>query len=178
MWSAHTSTSSQLLRYWMVKWSSPRSLGTRGSKWSTSESIRELAVELTELAERTREGDVKPRDMRGGTFTVTNPGTIGGTAFTPIINWPQVAILGTARARQVPVVGEGTGEVAGSDDAARSEGSSSGRVAAEGPSLSTRLELPIVLGFDHRVNDGADAARFARTVVEVLEDPGRLLLEA
>ncbi|MGK7312658.1 MAG: 2-oxo acid dehydrogenase subunit E2, partial [Candidatus Longimicrobiales bacterium M2_2A_002] len=123
-------------------------------------SIRELAVELTELAERTREGDVKPGEMRGGTFTVTNPGTIGGTAFTPIINWPQVAILGTARAREVPVVEAGMGDEAGS-----------------GPSLSTRLELPLVLGFDHRVNDGADAARFVRTVVEVLEDPERLLLE-
>jgi len=118
-------------------------------------SLMELAVELTALAERTRDGDLEPKDVTGGTFTLTNPGTIGGTGFTPIINWPQVGILGTGRARWQPTVVE--------DD--------------NGRAIEPRLQLPLALGFDHRVVDGADAARFTNSIIDLLEDPRQLLLE-
>ncbi|MDX1622964.1 MAG: dihydrolipoamide acetyltransferase family protein [Gemmatimonadota bacterium] len=117
-------------------------------------SLTELAVEASEVVERAREGDLERSEMRGGSFTVTNPGPLGGTAFTPIVNWPEVAILGLARAARKPVV--------------RGEG--------EDVEVVPRLLLPICLGFDHRVNDGADAARFAATLVGVLEDPEELVL--
>ncbi len=123
-----------------------------------SKPLVALAAELAETAERMRSGDRDLEDLRGGSFTITNPGGIGGTSFEPIIRHPEVAILGAARARWMPVVGEG-----GSTD---------------DPEIRTRLHLPLVLGFDHRVNDGADAARFVRTVVETLEDPARLLLRS
>lgn len=118
-------------------------------------SVVELAVELTERIRRTREGEASPSEMRGGSFTVTNPGPIGGTAFTPIVNWPEVAILGMGRARLEPVA---RGDL---DDA----------------EIVPRLRLPLCLGFDHRVNDGADAARFVRAVAERLSDPDSFLLE-
>ncbi len=124
-------------------------------------SIAELAVELTNLAERMREGDRSLEDMKGGTFTITNPGGIGGTGFTPIINHPQVAILGAARARHVPVV-----------TSVESADEESGRSFEMAP----RLHLPLVLAFDHRVNDGADAARFMNTVKGLLEDFSQLVL--
>lgn len=124
-------------------------------------SIAELAVELTQLADRMREGDRSLEDMQGGTFTITNPGGIGGTGFTPIINHPQVAILGAARARHVPVVTN--------VEPANEEG---GRSFVMAP----RLHLPLVLAFDHRVNDGADAARFMNTVKGLLEDFSQLVL--
>lgn len=115
--------------------------------------IVEIAQELTEVADRMRSGDRSLEDFAGGTFTITNPGGIGGTGFTPIINHPEVAILGAARATWEPV--------AMGDDR----------------SIETRLRLPLVLAFDHRVNDGADAARFMRTVVGLLEDVSSLLVE-
>lgn len=124
-------------------------------------SIANLAVELTELADRMRGGDRSLEDMEGGTFTITNPGGIGGTGFTPIINHPQVAILGAARIRQVPVVTSvesATGEHGRSFD------------------ITPRLHLPLVLAFDHRVNDGADAARFMNRVKSLLEDFSQLVL--
>jgi len=111
-------------------------------------SLGELAVELSELAERVRAGEASPEDLAGGTFTITNVGPLGGTHFTPIINHPQVAILGVGRAELRPVV-QGT---------------------LERPDVGARLLLPLSLGFDHRVNDGADAARFANKVIEVLGD--------
>jgi pyruvate dehydrogenase E2 component (dihydrolipoamide acetyltransferase) len=86
--------------------------------------------------------------MQGGTFTVTNVGPLGGTYFTPIINHPEVAILGLGRAELQPVV----------------------RGAAESPEIVPRLLLPLSLGFDHRVNDGADAARLVGDLVRVLGD--------
>jgi pyruvate dehydrogenase E2 component (dihydrolipoamide acetyltransferase) len=113
--------------------------------------VLEIAVELEELADRTRNRKVKPEELRGGTFTVTNLGGIGGTAFTPIINHPQVAILGLARSREEPVV---------KDDA-----------------VTTRLVLPLCLSYDHRVINGADGARFIRKMAALLEDPELLLLE-
>ena len=117
-------------------------------------SMVQLAVELPALVERTRQGQVNRDELQGGTFTITNAGAIGGTAFTPIINYPEVAILGLARARLAPVV---QGDV-------------------EHFMVDARWHLPLHLAFDHRVNDGADAARFVRMVIDVLHDPEALLL--
>jgi pyruvate dehydrogenase E2 component (dihydrolipoamide acetyltransferase) len=114
--------------------------------------VRELAVELPRLAARTREGKAALDDLRGGTFTVTNTGALGGTGATPIINYPEVAILGVGRARQTPVVRDGQ--------------------------VAVRLILPLSLAFDHRVIDGMEAARFGSDLVRLLEDPERLLLES
>jgi pyruvate dehydrogenase E2 component (dihydrolipoamide acetyltransferase) len=109
-----------------------------------------LQRELAELAERVRAGRATLEDLRGGTFTVTNIGALGGTGAIPIINYPEVAILGVARAREVPVVRDGA--------------------------VVPRLILPLTLTFDHRVADGADGARFARDIVRRLEHPDTLLL--
>jgi pyruvate dehydrogenase E2 component (dihydrolipoamide acetyltransferase) len=112
-------------------------------------SLAELAAELGELVEAVRDRRVTREQMRGGSFTLTNPGPLGGDLLTPIINPPQVAILGTGRARLRPAVVEGE----------------------DGPRLEPRRILPLCLSFDHRVNDGADAARFCARLVEILEDP-------
>jgi len=113
--------------------------------------LLEVQRELAALAQRTREGKVALDDLRGGTFTVTNIGALGGTGALPIINYPEVAILGVARANPEPVVREGQ--------------------------IVPRVMLPLTLTFDHRVADGADGARFARAIVQRLEAPERLLLE-
>jgi pyruvate dehydrogenase E2 component (dihydrolipoamide acetyltransferase) len=115
-------------------------------------SVWELAAELGQLAERTRAGKAEREELRGGTFTITNIGSLGGTGMVPIINYPEVAILGLARARQEPVVIDGA--------------------------IAPRLILPLSLTFDHRIADGADAARFITDLVRDLEDPDRLLLDA
>ncbi len=117
-------------------------------------SITELAVEIPEMVSRIRAGEATQDDVQGGTFTLTNPGPIGGTSFSPIVRHPEVAILGTAAARLEPVV---QGDL-------------------EDYEIVPRLRLPMVLAFDHRVNDGADAARFMNTVVETLTDTDSLLL--
>ena len=119
-------------------------------------SISELAVEMGRLAERARSGEVERDEMRGGTFSITNPGPLGGTVFTPLINYPEVAILGTGKARLEPVV-QGT---------------------LEEYRIVPRLQLPLSFTFDHRVNDGADAARFVSAVIAKLGDPDCLLLTA
>jgi pyruvate dehydrogenase E2 component (dihydrolipoamide acetyltransferase) len=128
-------------------------------------SISDLAVELRDLATRTREGDAKLSDLQGGTMTITNVGAIGGTGFAPIINYPEVAILGLARATVQPVAKEiqfpEGEEPADWEDRYR---------------FVPRLMLPIILSFDHRVNDGAEAQRFLNRVIEQLENPERLLL--
>jgi pyruvate dehydrogenase E2 component (dihydrolipoamide acetyltransferase) len=113
--------------------------------------IQELARELATLAQRVRDGKATLDDLRGGTFTVTNIGALGGTGAIPIINYPEVAILGVARAREEAVVREGR--------------------------IEPRLLLPLGLTFDHRVADGADGARFAADIVRRLEHPEQLLLE-
>jgi pyruvate dehydrogenase E2 component (dihydrolipoamide acetyltransferase) len=115
-------------------------------------SVQELARELTEIAERARQKQLQVEEQRGGTFTITNLGGIGGTGFTPIINYPEVAILGLSRSRLQPVVREGQ--------------------------MVPRLLLPLSLSYDHRVIDGADAARFTRRVAELLENPLVMLLHA
>jgi pyruvate dehydrogenase E2 component (dihydrolipoamide acetyltransferase) len=111
----------------------------------------EIARELAALAQRTREGKASLDELKGGTFTVTNIGALGGTGAIPIINYPEVAILGVARGRLEPVV--------------RDEG------------IVPRMLLPLSLTFDHRVADGADGARFASEIVRRLERPDELLLE-
>lgn len=110
-----------------------------------------IARELAALAQRVRDGKATLEDLRGGTFTITNIGALGGTGAIPIINYPEVAILGVARARQEAVVRDGA--------------------------IVPRLILPITLTFDHRVADGADGARFAADLVRLLEHPDQLLLE-
>ena len=112
--------------------------------------VLEIAGEMNAIAERTRQRKVGLDELRGGTFTVTNLGGIGGTAFTPIINYPEVAILGLARSREEPVIRDGH--------------------------FSKRLMLPLCLSYDHRVINGADGARFIRKLATLLEDPEMLLL--
>ena len=113
--------------------------------------VMELARELAALAQRVREGKATLDDLRGGTFTITNIGALGGTGAIPIINYPEVAILAVARGREEAVVRNGQ--------------------------IVPRLMLPLSLTFDHRVADGADGARFASDIVSRLEQPERLLLE-
>jgi pyruvate dehydrogenase E2 component (dihydrolipoamide acetyltransferase) len=117
-------------------------------------SITDLSKELHELAERTRDGKADIQDMAGGTFTITNIGPLGGTGFTPIINYPQVAILGMGRGRLQPIV----------------------RGDIDKFEIVPRLILPLALGFDHRVADGADAARFLNFIIEAFEDPEKLMV--
>ena len=111
--------------------------------------VLEIGRELGALAQRVRDGKATLEDLRGGTFTITNIGALGGTAAIPIINYPEVAILGVSRARQEAVVRQGQ--------------------------IVPRLMLPITLTFDHRVADGADGARFATEIVSLLEAPERLI---
>jgi len=113
--------------------------------------IIELAVELNEIAEKARARKIGLEDLEGGSFTITNLGGIGGTNFTPIINPPDVAILGVARGRMEPVYEDGE--------------------------FVPRMMLPLALSYDHRLIDGADAARFLRWLVEALENPLFVLLE-
>jgi pyruvate dehydrogenase E2 component (dihydrolipoamide acetyltransferase) len=115
-------------------------------------SVHDIGKEMTEIAERARQRKLKPEDMQGATFTISNLGGIGGTGFTPIVNWPQVAILGLSRSRLLP--------------------------AYVGGQLMPRLMLPLSLSYDHRVVDGADAARVARRIAELLENPLVMLLHA
>jgi pyruvate dehydrogenase E2 component (dihydrolipoamide acetyltransferase) len=111
--------------------------------------VYELAKSLASLSESAREGRLGPNDMQGGVFTVSSLGGIGGTAFTPIINAPEVAILGVSRHQWRPVYHDG--------------------------SFVPRLMLPLSLSYDHRVIDGAEAARFAAALAKALGDPTRLL---
>jgi pyruvate dehydrogenase E2 component (dihydrolipoamide acetyltransferase) len=115
-------------------------------------SIRDLAAELTALAEKARTGKLAIDEMRGGTFTITNLGGIGGTAFTPIVNYPEVAILGLSRSSLQPVVKDGQ--------------------------ITPRLMMPMSLTYDHRVIDGADGARFTSRLAQLFSDPIRLLMES
>jgi pyruvate dehydrogenase E2 component (dihydrolipoamide acetyltransferase) len=110
--------------------------------------VEELARELAETGDKARNGKA---DMNGGTFTITNLGGIGGTGFTPIINYPEVAILGLSRSRLQPVIKDGQ--------------------------VVPRLMMPLSLSYDHRVIDGADAARFTRLIAETLENPWMLVVK-
>ncbi len=114
-------------------------------------NLVQLSVELAQVAAKARDRKLTPADMEGACFTITNLGGIGGTHFSPIVNWPEVAILGLSRAAWEPVYVDGKFE--------------------------PRLRLPLSLSYDHRLIDGADAARFLRWVVGALEQPFQMLLE-
>jgi pyruvate dehydrogenase E2 component (dihydrolipoamide acetyltransferase) len=112
--------------------------------------VYELATELTEVSARAREGKLSPADLQGGCFSISSLGGIGGTAFTPIVNAPEVAILGVSRSAMKPVW--------------------------NGSEFVPSLMLPLSLSYDHRVIDGAQAARFTTYLAGLLGDIRRLLL--
>lgn len=114
-------------------------------------SILEISRAIMQFAKQAREGAIDVADLRGGTFTITNVGPLGGTALIPTINYPEVAILGMGKVQEKPVVREGQ--------------------------IVIRKMLPLTLSFDHRIADGADAARFVTEMVRQLGDPHLLLLE-
>ena len=113
-------------------------------------SIKEIAIQLGELSQKARDKKLKPQDLQGASFTVTSLGSIGGTAFTPLVNWPQVAILGISPASMQPVW--------------------------NGNDFEPRLMLPLSLSYDHRVINGADAARFSHLLTQLLADIRKILL--
>ncbi len=116
-----------------------------------SKNITELSVELNTIAEKARIRKISLEELQGGCMTITNLGGIGGTSFTPIVNSPEVAILGVSRGSMEPVFVDSKFE--------------------------PRLMLPLSLSYDHRIIDGADAARFLRWVCEALEQPMKILIE-
>ena len=113
-------------------------------------SIKQIAMELAELSQKARDRKLSPKDLQGANFTITSLGSIGGTAFTPLVNWPQVAILGISPATMQPVW--------------------------NGKDFDPRLMLPLSLSYDHRVINGADAARFTNKLTKLLKDIRSLLL--
>ena len=129
----------------------PRGLLVPVVRNADQKSISRLAAEITDLADRARNKKLKPDEMEGGTFTLSNQGGIGGVGFTPIVFWPQAAILGVSRAAIMPRYIDGE--------------------------FKPRSLLPLSLSFDHRIIDGADAARFLRWVCESLEHPFTMVLE-
>lgn len=116
--------------------------------------LAELAEETQRTIKRVRSGEVKRDELRGATFTVTNVGPLGGTSFEPLVNYPQAAILGMARAQMQQVV---SGDL---DD----------------PQVNARLMLPLSLSYDHRINDGADAARFVSDLRDSLRSTDSMLM--
>ncbi|MHB8338217.1 MAG: 2-oxo acid dehydrogenase subunit E2 [Ignavibacteriaceae bacterium] len=121
-------------------------------------NLTELAVEMNSIAEKARIRKISLDELQGGCFTITNLGGIGGTSFTPIVNSPEVAILGVSRGSFEPVYREAL-------------------PASPAGGFEPRLMLPLSLSYDHRIIDGADAARFLRWVCEALEQPIKILIE-
>jgi pyruvate dehydrogenase E2 component (dihydrolipoamide acetyltransferase) len=113
-------------------------------------TLTEISAELTELSGKARDKKISPDDLAGGTFTISNLGGIGGTAFSPIVYAPQVAILGVSRARKQ-------------------------QMPDENDNFRVRSVLPLSLSYDHRVIDGAEGARFLRWICEFLENPWTIL---
>ncbi|RZH09426.1 2-oxo acid dehydrogenase subunit E2 [Acinetobacter pittii] len=113
-------------------------------------SIKQIAVELGVLGQKARDKKLTPKDLQGANFTISSLGAIGGTAFTPLVNWPQVAILGVSPATMQPVW--------------------------NGKDFDPRLMLPLSLSYDHRVINGADAARFTNKLTKLLKDIRTLLI--
>ncbi len=113
-------------------------------------NLTQLSVELNQLSEKARSKKISLEELQGGCFTITNLGGIGGTSFTPIVNSPEVAILGVSRGSYKPIYKDGKFEA--------------------------RMVVPLSLSYDHRIIDGADAARFLRWVCEALEQPMKLLV--
>ncbi len=119
-------------------------------KGVSEKSLIQIAREMAELAEKARSRTIDLADLQGGTFTITNYGAVGGIFGTPIIRYPEVAILGVGRILEIPVVKDA--------------------------SIQARPLVPLSLSFDHRVVDGAEAARFLRTLIRFIEEPELLLL--
>jgi pyruvate dehydrogenase E2 component (dihydrolipoamide acetyltransferase) len=117
-----------------------------------TKNIVQISVELVQLSDKARTRKISLEEMQGGCFSISNLGGIGGTSFTPIVNAPEVAILGISRARMEPVYNNAGG-------------------------FAPRLMLPLSLSYDHRAIDGADGARFLRWIVEALEQPFLLALQ-
>ena len=128
----------------------PRGLVVPVLRGCDHQSIPHIAQEIAQTADKAKNAQYGVEDLRGGTFTISNLGAIGGTYSTPIINYPEVAILLVGRSRKLPVVYEDR--------------------------VEPRLMMPLSLSYDHRVIDGAMAARFLKEVIGYLESPGRLLL--
>ena len=113
--------------------------------------IFQIADELAQAAEKARSRKLSLDDMQGGSMTISNLGSLGGGAFTPIVNWPEVAILGVARARMEPVYSDGE--------------------------FVPRFLMPLTLSYDHRVIDGADGVRILRWIVEAIEQPALIWMD-
>ena len=141
-----------LKRYYNVGFAAdtPQGLVVPVIKDADQKGLIQIAQELGDLSSAAREGKLKPADMQGGTFTISSLGGIGGTGFTPIVNAPEVAILGVTRSSMKPVW--------------------------QGGAFEPRLMLPLSLSYDHRVIDGALAARFTAYLATVLADLRRVLL--
>jgi pyruvate dehydrogenase E2 component (dihydrolipoamide acetyltransferase) len=141
-----------LKRYWNIGFAAdtPNGLVVPVIKNADAKGILEIAGELTELSGKARSGKLSGGDMQGATFTISSLGGIGGTAFTPIVNAPEVAILGVTRSAMKPVW--------------------------DGSAFVPRLMVPLSLSYDHRVIDGALAARFVSHLVQVLTDLRRVVL--
>ena len=121
-------------------------------KNAQDKGIKQIAIEIGELAGKARDKKLTAKDMQGASFTISSQGVLGGTAFTPLVNWPQVGILGASEATMQP------------------------KWNAKTQSFEPRLMLPLSLSYDHRVINGADAAVFTRYVATLLADPRRILL--
>jgi pyruvate dehydrogenase E2 component (dihydrolipoamide acetyltransferase) len=130
----------------------PKGLVVPVVKNAADKSIVELSEEIADLADKARSGTINVDNLRGGTFTVTNVGSLGGTGAIPTINYPEVAIVAMSRAEDKPVVRDGQ--------------------------IVIRKMLPMTIAFDHRIIDGADAARFMTALVQYLSNPNRLLVYA
>ncbi len=141
-----------LKRYWHIGFAAdtPQGLVVPVIRDADRKGVIEIAKEAAELAAKARDGKLAPADMQGGTFSISSLGGIGGTSFTPIINAPEVAILGVSRAAMKPVW--------------------------NGREFAPRLVLPLSLSYDHRVVDGALGARFTAYLAQVLSDLRRGLL--
>ncbi len=141
-----------LKKYWNIGFAAdtPQGLVVPVVKEADKKGVLQIAQESADLAKKARDGKLAPGDMQGATFTISSLGGIGGTYFTPIINAPEVAILGVCRARTMPVWG--------------------------GAEFAPRLMLPLSLSWDHRVVDGAAAGRFNAHLAAMLGDARRMLL--
>ena len=141
-----------LKRYFHIGFAAdtPNGLVVPVIKNADTKGLTEIAAEAAELAEQARNGKLKPGDMQGGCFTISSLGGVGGLGFTPIINAPEVAILGAARTKMTPVW--------------------------DGSQFQPRLIMPISLSWDHRVVDGVQAARFFVTYTALLADFRRVSL--
>ncbi|WP_064639392.1 2-oxo acid dehydrogenase subunit E2, partial [Moraxella catarrhalis] len=119
-------------------------------KDAQDKGIKQIAIEIGELAKKARDKKLTAKDLQGASFTISSQGNLGGTAFTPLVNWPQVGILGVSEASYQP--------------------------RWNGKEFEPRLMLPLSLSYDHRVINGADAAVFTRHIAKLLADPRRILL--